>query len=280
MTPSEQAERAHTLRALHSGPRILILPNIWDPMGARLLESLGYPAVATASAAVAYSRGVDDGEKLPLDTVLRILGDITDAVAVPVTADLEAGYGRTPADVAETVRRALGAGIAGLNLEDTNPVTGTLFPVGEQVARIHAVRSAADALRIPLVLNARTDVFLHEGPDPTPQKVREAVTRARAYLHAGADCIYPILLRDLETLRAFRVDVGAPINVYAAADAPSIAELQAAGINRLSLGPGLLKASLTTMKQVAEGLLAGGSYEAFTEGVVTNDEIRRHILRG
>jgi 2-methylisocitrate lyase-like PEP mutase family enzyme len=280
VTPSEQAERAHTLRALHSGPRILILPNIWDPMGARLLERLGYPAVATASAAVAYSRGVDDGEKLPLETVLRILGDITAAVTVPVTVDLEAGYGRTPADVAETVRRALEGGIAGLNLEDTNPGDGTLFSVGEQIARIRAVRSAADARRIPLVVNARTDVFLHEGPDPTPDKIREAVTRARAYLHAGADCIYPILLNDLETLRAFRADVGAPVNVYATAGTPSIADLQAAGINRLSLGPGLLKASLTTMKRVAEGLLLGGSYEAFTEGVVTNDEIRKYILGG
>jgi len=280
MNRTEQAERARTLLTLHQGPRVLVLPNIWDPMGARLLESLGYPAVATASAAVAYSRGVEDGEKLPLEVVLGILADIASAVRVPVTADLEAGYGRTPDAVAETVRRALDTGIVGLNLEDTNHADGSLFPVADQQARIRAVRQAAETEGVPLVVNARTDVFLREGPQPTPEKLRHAVDRARAYVEAGADCVYPILLGDLEALRAFRREVGVPVNVYASARAPSLADLEAAGITRLSLGPGLLKASLTTMKRVAEGLRQGGSYEAFTSGVVTNDEIKKHILRG
>jgi 2-methylisocitrate lyase-like PEP mutase family enzyme len=154
-----------------------------------------------------------------------------------------------------------------------------LFSVADQAARVRAVRAAADAEGVPLVLNARTDVFLHGGPEPTSQKLRDATARARAYVEAGADCVYPILLRDLEALRAFRQAVGVPVNVFATADTPPLAELEAAGITRLSLGPGLLKASLTTMKTVAEGLLHGGSYEAFTTGVVTGDEIRKHILR-
>jgi 2-methylisocitrate lyase-like PEP mutase family enzyme len=274
-----QAQKAELFRALHHEPELLILPNIWNPMGARLLEGLGYPAVATASAAVAYSLGLPDGEVLSFDTMLEVVGAIAAAVEVPVTADLEAGYADTPEGVAENIRQALRAGIVGVNLEDTDHDTDSLYPITEQQKRLQAVCAMVEEEGVSLVVNARTDVFLHGGPEPDSDKVTETIRRAAAYLEAGADCIYPITLSDLDALKRIHRETGAPLNVYATASVPPIAELEAAGISRLSLGPGLLKASLTVMKGVAEELLARGSYEAFTRDVISNEDIQRYIFR-
>jgi len=244
-----------------------------------LLESLGFPAIATASAAVSWAEGVPDGEQLPFPRMLEVVGSIAKAVDVPVTADLESGYALEPSDIAENMRQALAAGIVGVNLEDTNHETGELYPLALQVERLRAVRAMADEEGIPLVINARTDVFLREGSEPISKTLTDAIHRSKAYLEAGADCLYPILLSDLGALKTIREETGAPVNVYASASAPSIAELEAAGIARLSLGPGLFKASLTAMKQVAEALLAGGPYTSFTNDVLTTPEVQEHVVR-
>lgn len=279
MTRITQAEKAKAFLALHHDRKLLVLPNVWDAMGARLLEGLGYPAVATASAAVAYSRGLNDGQKLPFPDMLETVAGIASAVDVPVTADLEAGYGDTPAEVADHVRAALGAGVVGVNLEDSNFADGSLYSIADQQSRLRAVRDMANEEGIPLVINARTDVFIRGGLDPTPEKISETTARTHAYVEAGADCVYPILLSDLDALGNLARDTGAPLNVYASAAAPSIQELEAIGVRRLSLGPGFLKASLTTMRDVARSLLKGGSYEAFTRNVITNDEIETYLIR-
>lgn len=279
MDRAVQAERARRLRALHDGPRLLILPNIWDPLGARLLADLGFPAVATASAAVAWSRGYADGQRLRWDAMLEAVERVVDAVDVPVTADIEAGYADAPDELAAHVRDLLGTGAVGINLEDSRFEGERMFSIAEQQERLRAVRAAADELGIPLVLNARTDVFIAAGDASAESRLAEGIDRGRAYLEAGADCIYPILLEDLDALRRLRDALDAPINVYASASAPSIRALEAAGIRRLSLGPGLLKASLKAMKDVAETLLHGGSYESFTRDALSSAEIEAYIRK-
>jgi 2-methylisocitrate lyase-like PEP mutase family enzyme len=280
MPSDPRIRKAELFRDLHQGPKLLILPNVWDPVGARLLEHLGYPAVATASAAVSWADGAQDGEKLPFPRMLEVVRSVVRAVDVPVAADLESGYAATPQELAENVRRALETGIVGVNLEDSNHHGEGLYSLEEQVERLRGVRAAADREGVPLVINARTDVFIRSNPEPTPVKMDETIQRCQAYLEAGADCLYPIILSDLDALKMIREETGAPINVYASAATPPIAALEAAGIARMSLGPGLFKASLTTMKQVAETLLAGGPYTSFTDDVLATPEVTRHVVRG
>lgn len=273
-----QVRKAETFLALHHASELLVLPNVWDPLGARLLESLGYPAVATASAAVAYSLGYDDGERIAFDRMLAVVRSVAASVDVPVTADIERGYAEDLERLADNILWLLEAGAVGVNLEDSFSEGGALRDVAEQCRRIRAVRDAAAGAGIPLVVNARIDVYLSRTA-PTPEgMLRETIARGRAYLDAGADCLYPIGAGDRDTLAAIVEATGAPVNVYARKGVPPMRELEEIGVRRLSLGPGLLKTSLTAMKRVAEELRSYGSYEPFTEGVLDSEEIVR-LLR-
>jgi 2-methylisocitrate lyase-like PEP mutase family enzyme len=220
----DQREKADLLRRLHSEPPILILPNAWDVASAKALASLpGCRALATSSAAVARSLGWEDGEQAPADEMIRASGRIAAAVDVPVTADLEAGYG----DPVGTARAAWNAGVVGINFEDSP--NDVLKDVDEQVALIREIRTAVPEL----VLNARVDVFLNGGGD-----LDEAVERANAYLAAGADCAYPILAPVV--LIADLVDrIDGPINVILTPRTPSPTELAALGVARVTWGGGL-----------------------------------------
>ena len=277
MNPEVQDRKARTFLALHHDPKLLILPNIWDPLGALLLESQRFPAAATASAAVAWSMGIADGEKLPFVTALEVIGRIAACVKIPITADIERGYAETPEGVAGTVRRVLRAGAVGINLEDSIVEGGPLRSVQEQCDRLRAARQAADEAGISLVINARIDCFLREDGGTGEEKIAETISRGKAYMEAGADCLYPILAADRDLLVAIRSGTGAPINVYASASLPPVAELEEIGISRLSLGPGFLKAGLTTMRNAARHLLETGSYEPFTREVISSDEIGKMI---
>ena len=274
-----QIEKAERLRALHHAGRILVLPNIWDPGGARMMEWLGYPAVATASAAIAYSLGYDDGQRITLDAMVEAVGRVARAVQVPVTADMEWGFAERPAEVAENMRRVLRAGAVGINLEDSIREGEVLFPIEVQCARIRAAREMARQEGVPLVINARTDVFLPRVPGTEAEKFDEAVRRARAYLEAGGDCFYPIVLGDLATLRRMREALQAPINVLAPTSGATLRELEAAGIARVSLGPALMWASLTVMRNIAADLQNYGSFDAFTRDMITTDEIKAYLSK-
>jgi 2-methylisocitrate lyase-like PEP mutase family enzyme len=274
-----QVRKAEDLRALHHDPKLLVLPNIWDPLGARLLQGLGYPAVATASAAVAYSLGYADGQRIRFDAMLEAIRRIVSSVEVPVTADVERGYGTTPEQVAENIRQVLRAGAVGVNLEDSLSEGGPLQPVDTQCARIRAVRVMAEGEAVPLVINARIDTFVGGLSGSVSAKMTETIERAKAYLESGADCVYPITVSDIEALKQIRAETGAPINVYASRSTPSMRELEGAGISRLSLGPNLIKASLTTMRNVAVELLNYGSYGPFTDEVMTSDEVERYVSK-
>jgi 2-methylisocitrate lyase-like PEP mutase family enzyme len=272
-------QRAERLRSLHHQGRILVLPNIWDPGGARMMESLGYPAVATASASVAYSLGYDDCQQISLEAMLDVVGRVASSVKVPVTADMEWGYAEQPKDVAENMRRVLRAGAVGINLEDSIREGEALFETEFQCARIRAVREMARQEGVPLVINARTDVFWPRVPGTDAEKFDHAVMRAKAYFEAGADCFYPIILGDLATLKRLHDAIRAPINVLAPTSRATLRELEDAGIARLSLGPALMWASLSLMRKIAVELQNYGSFELFTHDMITTDEIREFVSK-
>ncbi|MGB2569795.1 isocitrate lyase/PEP mutase family protein [Micromonospora citrea] len=242
---------AAALRALHRPGEPLILPNAWDAGSARAVVDAGFPAVATSSAAVAQSLGHADGEATPVGEMLDAVARVVRAVAVPVTADLERGYGLRPA---ELVERVLATGAAGLNLEDSDPRTRELCDVDEQADLLAAVRAAAGEA---LVVNARVDVFLRAGGDPAGG-FDEGVRRARRYLAAGADCVYPILLADPALVGRFVAEVGGPVNVMLRPDTPTVAALARLGVARISLGSGVYAAARARADAMLAALRDGG----------------------
>jgi 2-methylisocitrate lyase-like PEP mutase family enzyme len=279
ITTSDQVQKAERFRSLHHGGRILVLPNIWDPGGARMMEWLGYPAVATASASVAYSLGYDDCQQITFDTMLDVVGRVAAAVNIPVTADMEWGYAEQPQDVAENIRQILRAGAVGINLEDSIREGEILFETEFQCARIRAVREMAQQEGVPLFINARTDVFWPRVPGSNAEKFDAAVERARAYLQAGANGFYPIILGDLPTLKRLHEAIPAPINVLAPTSRATLRELEEAGIARVSLGPALMWASLTLMRKIAVELQNYGSFDLFTRDMITTDEIKQFVSK-
>jgi 2-methylisocitrate lyase-like PEP mutase family enzyme len=248
-------ERAERLRGLHAGPRPLVLPNAWDVASAIAVARAGAAAVATTSSGVAAALGYPDGEAIPVEEMLEAVRRMAVAVEVPVTADLEAGYG-LPAD--ELVARLLAVGAVGLNLEDTVRDGGTpaLGPMEPQVDRIAAVRAAATAAGVPVVLNARIDVFLRGDASPT-DRLEEGLRRARAYREAGADCVYPIWLIDRDGIARFVREAGAPVNVLLRPGSPSVAELASLGVARVSVGGGLARHADAHVEELARRLLHG-----------------------
>ena len=222
--------------------RPLLLPNAWDAASARAVVEAGFPVVATTSGGVANALGYEDHQGAPVEEMLTAAARIARAVDVPVTVDAEAGYGLGPAELVAELERA---GAAGCNLEDTDHDTDALREPEEQAAWLRRVREAADAAGYGLVINARVDVFLAADADvPQPELVPDALARARVYLDAGADCVYPIALWDGDALRAFVEDAGGPVNALAFPKAPPVAELAALGVARVSWGGLLHRAAM------------------------------------
>jgi 2-methylisocitrate lyase-like PEP mutase family enzyme len=231
----ERAQRADALRRLHVGPRPLILPNAWDVASARLVVKAGFPVVATSSGAVAATLGYEDDDSMPVDEAFGVIARIARSVPVPVTADIEAGYELSPQDL---VARLLEAGTVGCNLEDTDHHGGGgVIDAGEQAERLHAVRGAATRAGLGVVLNARIDVLPLEGD--RRELFEEVVRRARLYLEAGADCVFPIRLADDELIGELVRRVEGPVNVVAAG-APPLARLAELGVARISFAGTLM----------------------------------------
>jgi 2-methylisocitrate lyase-like PEP mutase family enzyme len=241
MTPSQVTDlesRCDLLRSLHRPGVPLLLPNAWDLATARAVVAAGFPVVATTSAGVAATLGHEDHEGAPGDEMLAAAARIARGVEVPVTVDAEAGYGMQPAELVAALRSA---GAAGCNLEDTNHAAGSLRDPDQHAEWLRAVRQAASDDGYPLVINARVDVFLGPflagaGPGTQDELVPEALRRANAYLEAGVDCAYPIALWEADALRRFTSEVRGPVNVVRLPQAPSLAELAALGVARVSWG--------------------------------------------
>lgn len=266
-----QPDRADAFRRMHQpdAGRILVLPNAWDAMSARLIEDAGARAIATTSAGVAWALGRQDGEGLTRDQMINAIERITRVVRVPVTADVERGYGDgTPADAAETVRRVIGAGAVGINLEDAPGRDGaTLMAIDEQVGRISAAREAASREGVEIYINARIDPYLAQAGAPEG-RFDETVRRAQAYAGAGADGVFVPGVADADVIRQLVAAVGLPLNVMAGRGAgPSIAELQALGVARVSIGPALTLAVMAQIRRAAAEVLEQGTYSAMQGGL-------------
>jgi len=268
--PSQQAER---FRALHAGPRLLVLPNAWDVISARMIEEAGFPAIATSSAGVAWALGYADGERISRGEMLAVVRRIAQAVRIPVTADVEAGYGATAEAAAETARGVLAAGAIGLNLEDATD-EGVLLDLTLQVERVRAVREAGAAARVPLVVNARTDAFEMKQWSPA-ERFTAAVRRANAYRAAGADCLFVPHVSDADTIGRLAREIAGPLNVIAGPPAPPLDQLESLGVRRASLGPRIVQATLGLIRRIAVELRERGTYEALADLVIPFGEIQR-----
>jgi 2-methylisocitrate lyase-like PEP mutase family enzyme len=273
-----QTNQAIQFRQLHRGPRVLILPNAWDVVSARIFEEAGFRAIATTSAGIAFSLGYPDGERIPREEMLARITRIARAVHVPVTADIESGYGPTPEDAAKTTRELIQAGVAGMNLEDASGRPDQpLNSLELAVEKIRASREAAVQLRAQIVINARTDVYLLAGGNPDAD-YSEALRRLLAFRDAGADCVFAPGLKDAETIGRLAKAVECPLNILAGPGTPSIPELEKMGVARVSVGSGPIRATLGLLRRMAEELKTSGTYSAM-EGAVLHAEVNK-ILGG
>ncbi len=269
MTTGPSPDRAAALLALHAGPGF-VLPNAWDAGSARILEQVGFPAIATTSAGIAWSCGVRDAGALDGDTMLEHVGRIVAAVGVPVTADLESGYGDTADAVGRTVARAVELGAVGANLEDAGP--GGLFDIEEAVERLAAARAAAP--KGTFVLNARTDTYF---AGTTGDAFAETVRRAVRYVDAGADCVFVPGVVEEDTIRRLAAAIPGPLNVVAGLantiDAPTLFSL---GVKRVSLGGSLARAALSGLERAGRELLDTGTL-GFLDGAIGYADLQRRF---
>jgi 2-methylisocitrate lyase-like PEP mutase family enzyme len=254
--------KAAAFRALHRPT--LVLPNAWDGASARIFEEAGFPAIGTTSAGVAYALGYPDGERLTRNEMLEVVARIARIVKIPVTADVEAGYG----DPVETARRVWAAGAVGMNLEDI--VGGELHDLAKQQEAIRGIRAAVRGM----VINARTDIFLNAIGDEATRFDR-TVERLNAYKDAGADCLFAPGVRDRETIGRLVKAVHRPLNILATAGSPDIAEMKTLGVARVSVGSGPMRATLGLLDRIAKELRDRGTYTAMLDRAIPYAEVNR-----
>jgi 2-methylisocitrate lyase-like PEP mutase family enzyme len=275
MNHDTQRAKAEAFRAMHDRSRILVLPNAWDPMSARVIEEAGARAIATTSAGVAFSVGYPDGETMPRDEMIAAIARIARVVTVPVSADIESGFARDAREIAETVRRVIEAGAVGINLEDAiHGGPPSLYDLEIAVDRVRAAREAARSTGIPIVINARTDVYLLSIGD-ADTRFDHATRRANAYRKAGADCLFiPRISRPADIERIVSALEG-PLNLLAVPGIPSVNELERLGVARLSVGTWPTLAAMSTARKIAGELLNTGTYESMFESAVSYPEANR-----
>ena len=260
MSAETQVARARRFRALHQEERVLVLPNAWDVISARVFEDAGFPAVGTTSFGIARAHGLKDGQNAARDCSLETVRRVAAALAVPLTADLEAGYGDSAREVEQAGRAFIEAGAVGFNIEDGQASPSEpLTTASQHCERIAALRQACGATGVPAFINARTDVFwLQVGP---PQaRLESALRRAEAYLEAGADGIFIPGLSDAAVIRDAVGAIEAPLNVLAGPRTPPVAVLRELGVKRLSLGSGPMRATLGRLRTIAAELQGAGTY--------------------
>ena len=273
------ASKARLFRQLHQGPRILVIGNAWDAASARVFEHAGFLAVGTTSAGIANSNGYPDGEFMPRDAMLAVVASIVASVAIPVTADMVAGYGDGVDDLVATARAVISVGAVGMNLEDgSDSGTPHLIDAALQAERIRAVRATVDAMDVPAVINARTDSFwLKQGDDA--ERLRASISRANRYREAGADCLFVPGVIDKAAIRTLTREIDGPVNILATAGCPSVYELEDLGVRRVSVGSGPMRASMMLTQHIARELLDTGTYTRFHSDALPYPEANRLFER-
>jgi 2-methylisocitrate lyase-like PEP mutase family enzyme len=270
---STVTSRRRAFRALHAGPTILVLPNAWDVISARVYEDAGFPAVATSSAGLANSLGYADGNVLEVDLHLATLERMVRALDVPLSADVESGYAPDIASLAQFVRRLAQTGVAGYNLED-GLYEKEVFPIGEAAARVAAAKDAAP----DVFLNARTDIYLAHIGSPA-KRFDATVERLRAYAEAGADGVFVPGVADAETIRRLAASVSLPLNVLAGPTLADAAALQRLGVRRVSVGSSVMRRTLGVLREIAHELRDAGTFTFTREPSVSYAEANALLER-
>ncbi len=269
MVSGIQKEKADMFLKFHHDKEILVLLNSWDIGSSKLIEACGYKAIATTSMGIAASLGYPDCQIIQLSEMIEAITGIVNGVQVPVTVDIEAGYGKNLNEILDSVKKIIATGIVGINIEDSIDLSPALIDENEFCERISAIRALSDSLGFHLVINARTDSFYTSTGSPQ-EKLSESIRRGNKYREAGADCIFVQPVWEKETIATLVKEINAPVNILANPGIggglpPSVHELQDLGVARLSLGSGLMKATLSLIKKVADELLEKGSYTILSD---------------
>ncbi len=267
--------KAEKFQSLHQMQDLFILPNAWDAASARVFEKAGFSAIGTTSAGIAASLGYHDGQQIPVQEMMSAIKRIVSAVNLPVTADIEAGYSQEAEKVLEVIKEVMAMGVVGINIEDSTGIKERpILDIPSQVAKIRAIRNMVSAAKKTLLINARIDLF-YLGLYDTQRATQETIERARAYLEAGADCIFIFGMADKEVLSQLVKDIPGPVNLLAGPGMPSVAELKLMGVRRLSLGSGAMRATLGTLEQISMELQQKGTYNKLTEKAVPYGELQK-----
>ncbi|POM26378.1 Carboxyvinyl-carboxyphosphonate phosphorylmutase [Actinomadura rubteroloni] len=273
MTDELRRAQASAFLALHHGPVPLVIPNVWDGGSARIMEQAGFPVLATTSAGIAFSHGVPDGA-LDRGAMMARIAQIVAATGRPVTADLESGYGPEPEDVADSVAEVIALGVVGVNLEDVLPGASGLMDIARAADRIAAARRTAP--KGTFVLNARTDAYLAGISDPFAETLR----RAERFLDAGADCVFVPGVDDLPTIAALADRIPGPLNIVAGltGKARTVAELDNAGVARITIGGSLARAALATVETAARTMRDHGTFD-FAATALPHTDLQHRFTR-
>jgi len=272
MVSNIQKEKAELFLKYHHEKEILVLLNSWDIAGSKIIEASGYKAIATTSMGIAASLGYPDCQIIQLSEMIQAITGIVNNVQVPVTVDIEAGYGNTINEIIDSVKKIIATGIVGINIEDSLDLNPNLIDEIEFCERISAIRALSDSLGFHLVINARTDSF-YTSTGSTKEKLAESIKRGNKYREAGADCIFVQPVWEKETIATLVKEIDAPVNILsnpgigAGILPPSVRELQDLGVARLSLGSGLMKATLALIKKVADELSEKGTYTVLSDAL-------------
>lgn len=243
----------------------MLLPNTWDVASAKIYEATGFSAIGTTNAGIAASLGYPDGEYIPKENLLEQTQRIVDSVNVPVTADIIGGYGPDLDDILDTVRSVIDIGVVGINIEDGLP-GNRLEDLHLQVNKIRSIRRLANAMNVPLFINARTDVYwLNIGNNDDP--LNEAIQRSNAYLEAGADCAFVPSVSDQDTIRKLATGICGPLNILAGPQSLDVSQLERLGVSRVSMGSGPIRAILAHVQKISEELYHYGTYASIQDQI-------------
>lgn len=273
-----QAAKAEELRRLHDRKEVLILPNAWDVPSARVFEDEGFRAVATSSAGMLVSLGYQDGENIPTSEFVSAVRRIAGALSVPLSVDVVGGFGETPERVAKSVRSVIAAGAVGINIEDFEHSTKRLLSLEKQVARLRALVRLRKVVKVPFVINARTDALRFARGDANV-KFDEAIERAETYRDLGADCVYPMGLTDAVSISKFVRALDFPVNVMVRKGLPPVPELKRLRVARVSFGPSASYAAMGLLRRASREVRERGTYETLIEGAIDFDELNSLAVR-
>ena len=271
-----QSEKAEDFRRQHRENKLLLLPNVWDTLTARLVASAGFRSLATASFSVAAANGYEDGEKIPFHNSVKVVTEIANAVDVPVSVDFERGYGNDLASLADNVRQLLDAGVIGINIEDRASTGKDLLPVNEQCKKLETIREAGIKYGVNIFINARTDAYLLKTSN---NFMDDVIERGKAYQNAGADCFYPILIDNYQDIERVLAAISIPMNVMLMSQVGDLKKLEDIGVKRVSLGPGSLRYVLTKLRNMVVNLANYDTTDFFSEELISNNGIMSLIKK-